>query len=483
MGDRPNILVFLSDEHSPLTLGCYGNKIVQTPAMDRLAAEGVTFERAYCQSPVCVPSRLSFLSGLYPWRVGAWNLLSPPPTHRTSLPGYLKEHGYHTATVGKMHFVGEEQHWGFNYRPYGDFLGGAHQPDPIDHAPKLTLQPAGPAEILEEEMQESIVNRLSIDFLRGYDRDEPFCLWVSYNRPHFPLRPPERYWERYYPDLADLPNLGPNFPERLHPWMRHLRKFFGVDTWTEEETRRARAAYYGCVTFVDDKISEVLQTVDDLGLRENTVTIYFSDHGEMSGKHGLWKKNNFYEPSVRVPLIISHPELLPKGTRVEEVVELLDLYPTLAELAGAPVPGGLDGSSLLPLMLGEGTEGRKGYAISEHYAHGVPGPMRMIRRGDWKYILYLGARPSLFNLKEDPNEFCDRIDEPGEAQRVARECERLLREDWDEALVRENFMHVPDAGAWRSPRQNHTPNQYRTPEGNYVDAETFYGDVYLRAED
>ncbi len=476
MAERPNIVVLLSDEHSPLTLGCYGSQVVQTPNLDALAARGVLFEQAYCQAPVCVPSRLSFLSGLYPWRIGAWSNVSPVPAARTSIAGYLQQHGYFTATVGKMHFVGPEQHWGFAYRPYGDFAGCSHQPDPIGLAPRLTILPAGPSEIPEEEQQESIVNRLGIEFLRSDDRKEPFCLWLSYNRPHFPLRVPRRYWERYWPDGVDLPDLGPNFPERLHPWMQFHRRYTGVEGWTEAQWREARAGYYAAVSFIDDKVGEVLHVLDELGLRENTIVVYFSDHGEMNGEHGMARKMTFYEPSARVPLIISYPRVLPQGIRVSEVVELVDLYPTLAELAGLPAPEGLDGRSLVPLVTTGSAAGRKGFAISEHYSHGVPGPMRMVRLGDWKYILYLDAKPSLFNVKEDPREFVDRIDDPG-AQRIARECDRLLRDDWDEALVRANFIPSPTPESNLNRRPNRPPNQYLTPEGELIDAETFYGDV------
>ncbi len=154
MTERPNILILLADEHSPHTVGCYGNSGITTPAIDSLAARGVLFADAYCNYPLCVPSRYSFLSGLYPWRIGAWNNTSEVPAATPSLVGYLSEHGYRTAAIGKMHFVGPEQFWGFDYRPYGDFLGLSHQPDPIRTAPDLTFVPdAGPAEIPDARNQ------------------------------------------------------------------------------------------------------------------------------------------------------------------------------------------------------------------------------------------------------------------------------------------------------------------------------------------
>ena len=474
---KPNVLVLLADEHSPLALGCYGSDIVKTPNLDALATRGVSFRQAYCQAPMCVPSRLSFLTGQYSWRIGAWSNASPVPTEYTSLPEHLRRDGYYTAAIGKMHFLGDEQLWGFQHRPYGDFLGDSHQPDPLSAAPRHTLLPAGPAKIAEDDMQETIVNRLAIEILRTYDRPEPFCLWLSYNRPHFPVRPPQRYWDMYYPDHADLPDLGPNFPDRLHPWMQHHRRFYRTDIWTEAQVRQVRAGYYSCVTFVDDKLGEVLRTLDELGLRENTIVLYFTDHGDMNGEHGMWRKGNFYDPSARVPLIISYPTALPQGEHVDEVVELADVFPTVAEMVGAPAAEGLDGRSLVPLMTRGSIEGRKGYAISESYTHGVPGPMRMLRLGDWKFNLYLDAKPSLFNLQEDPGELYDRVDDPGVAQRVAREYELLLRDDWDERLARANFHYAATPAQNQNRRPSHPPNQYLTPSGELVDAETFYGEV------
>ena len=476
MPSKPNILLLMTDEHTAGTLGCYGHPFVQTPAMDSLARDGVLFERAYCNSPICATSRHSFLSGRYTWRTNSWHNGSLPPTHLPSIASHLREHGYYTATMGKMHFVGPDQHWGFQHRPYGDFLGEGHQPDPISHAPRLPLLPVGPAEIPEAEMQESIVNRLGIEFLRNYNRNEPFCLMLSYNRPHHPLRPPQRFWEQYFPDHADMPDWGPNFPGRFHPYMEHQRKWYGFDKLSEQDFRAARAGYYACISFVDDKIAEVLRTVDELGLRDDTIIIYWSDHGEMNGEQGRVWKSNFFEPSVRVPFIVSYPKQFPRGKRVSELVELIDLFPTVADLVGTPLPEGLDGKSLSPLMTGDMAAHSKEFVFCDHVSHSVPAPQRMIRTDEWKFILYLDAQPSLYNLKEDPQEFHDRGGDPG-TQSIRRDLEGLLRADWDEALVRENFVYSPSGEQAQGRPLYGTPNQYLTEGGQYVNAETFYGDV------
>jgi choline-sulfatase len=477
MGTRPNILLLLSDEHSPLELGCMGGRLVRTPNLDALAARGATFDATYCQSPMCVPSRLSFLTGKYCWRIGAWSNAEPVPSGETSIMRFLGWHGYRTASIGKMHFLGEDQFWGFQYRPYGDFFGDSHQADPLKGAPRHTMLPVGPSEIPEELLQETIVTQLGLEFLERHEEQQPFFLALSYNHPHFPVCPPERLWKLHYPDAGDLPDFGPGFPDSLHPWMQFHRHFYSVDRWTEEDFRRFRAGYRACVHLVDEHVGRVLAALDQHGLRENTVVIYTSDHGDMNGEHGMMRKGNFYDPSVRVPLIISRPGTLPEGRRVPDIAELTDLFPTIAELAGLPAPHDLDGHSLVPLLQTGDGGGRKGYAISESYTHGVPGPMRMIRLGDWKYNLYLDAKPSLFNLREDPQEFHDRIGDGGETQRVARECDRLLRTDWDEGKIRSIYKPVLTVAENQNRRPQRTPNQYLTPEGRYVDAETFYKDV------
>ena len=476
MSNKPNFLLIMADELTAFTLGCYSHPFVNTPAIDSLAREGVLFERAYCNSPICAPSRHSFMSGRYTWRTNSWHNGSVPPTNLPSIASYLSDHGYYTATMGKMHFVGPDQHWGFQHRPYGDFLGEGHQPDPISKAPRLPLLPVGPAEIPEHEMQESIVNRLGIEFLRKYNRSEPFCLLLSYNRPHHPLRPPQRFWDRYFPDHADMPDWGKNFPDRFHPYMEHQRKWYGFDKLTENDFRAARAGYYACVSFVDDKINEILATIDELELREDTIIVFWSDHGEMNGEQGRVWKSNFFEPTVRVPFIVSYPKSLARGRQIPDLVELTDLFPTLADLANLPVPEGLDGKSLVSLMTGDATPDRKEYVLCDHVSHSVPAPQRMIRTDEWKFILYLDADPSLYNLKEDPQEFYDRAKDYG-TQGIRKELEGLLREDWDEDLVRANFVYSPSGEQAQGRPLTGTPNQFLMPDGQYVNAETFYGNV------
>ena len=225
-GRRPNILVFLPDEQSVHALGCYGNRTVESPHVDALAAQGVTLDAAYCNSPLCVPSRLSLLTGKHPHRIDAWDNRSVLDPGARTFAGDLAAAGYRTCLIGKMHFAGEEQRYGFQLRPYGDLRGWSHQPDPPQTARDLSRIAAGPSEIPLGQTQEEVVNREAIGFLRRQRQAEPerpFLLVLGYNRPHFPLRPPRRWWDRYWPHGHDLPRVAPGEVERLHPWIRAVR--------------------------------------------------------------------------------------------------------------------------------------------------------------------------------------------------------------------------------------------------------------------
>jgi choline-sulfatase len=472
---RPNILLLLPDEQSVHALGCYGNRHVATPAVDSLARQGVTLDAAYCNYPLCVPSRLSLLTGKHPHRIGAWDNRSVLDPAERTFAHALSDAGYVTCLIGKMHFTGYEQRHGFHLRPYGDLRGWSHQPDPIHSAYGLSRIDAGPAEIPEAKMQETIVNREAIAFLRRHaaqERARPFLLVLGYNRPHFPLRPPSRYWERYYPYGYDLPVVPAGHLEQLHPWNRMIRQRSDGDGFDEAQTARARAGYYGCVSFVDDKIAEILAALDELGFTDDTVVIYTSDHGEMAGEHGMWGKRTFYEAAARVPFIVRWPGHLPEGARTDQPVELVDLFPTLAEVAGAPLPEGLDGSSLLRLLRGHDPEWR-GVAISD-YCQWLPAPARMVRRGEWKLNYYTGAGFELFNLREDPAELHDRSADPACA-RIVRDLAALLsRGRWHPAEVEADWRHYQRTGP-RWPRPAHrTPNQFWGGGEPYVDAEDFY---------
>jgi choline-sulfatase len=468
-GERPvNVLLVVADELMAAALPAYGGSQVDTPALDRLAATGTTFDRAYCNSPVCTPSRYSMLSGRYAWSMHVYHNQSPTPSGYPSLAGRLSDRGYDTVGIGKMHFKGDDQMWGYASRPYGDFGGLSHQPDPLPTAPRLSyIADAGPADIDDADQHDVIVGRMGCEYLQARDPAEPFFLHLSFNFPHYPLRPPKRLFDRYYPARADLPRRRDR-PEREHPWMRERRAVYRDlirdGSFGDEQIRRARAAYYACIALVDEQLGRVLDVLDERGLAGNTLVLFAADHGEMLGEHGTWEKNCFYEQSARVPLIVRLPGQ-GLGRRVGDVVELVDIVPTVEALTGGSADGG-DGESLLPLIDGRGRR-VKDYAISELAPTYVQGVARMVRRGRWKYIAYDNASPSLFDLDADPDE----LDDLGLDGDVAMpELAELAATDFDrvqaESRSADRAVHPSYADM--------APNQYRTADGSLADAEQFY---------
>jgi choline-sulfatase len=256
---------------------------------------------------------------------------------------------------------------------------------------------------------------------------------VSFIAPHFPLVVPSRFWDLYPLDQVDLPEMPTNHLETQHPVHQRMRQMFGCIEFSEELILRARAGYYGLVTYLDEKIGRLLEVLQETDQYQNTLVIYCSDHGEMNGEHGMWRKSSFYEASVRVPLQISWPGQLPAGKRVEHVVSLVDLVSTIAEITETEGDIKLDGSSLLPLMQGAKSEW-KDCAFSEYCAHGVARPTAMFRRGRYKLHYSLGESPQLYDLNQDPNEFRDLAQDTNYSS-VTQGLQEQLLSDWDPVKI------------------------------------------------
>ena len=386
--EHPNLLIIMSDEHAPMYSGPYGHPLVQTPYMDRLAEDGVTFTNAYCNSPLCMPSRMSFMTGRYIHqhrRVGqrctpasrCCHLGTPPPC----------DAGYDVVLSGKQHFGGMDQLHGFRTQLARDLhaerqhaLTDWDNGTPPAPRPWQGLAQAGPGTTEEIEVDD-LAEAEAVAYLRDPARHEqPWALNVSFIAPHFPLIVPQRFWDLYPLDEIDLPDIPEGHLENQHPVYQRMRRMFGCVDFPEELVRRGRAGYYGLITYLDEKIGNLLKTLEETGQLENTVVIYTSDHGEMNGEHGMWRKSNFYEASARVPLQVMFPDRLSAGKRIDEVVSLVDLTATFVDIAGAQSLSHLDGDSLLPLMQGTASDW-KDFAFSEYLAHGVERPMAMLRKG------------------------------------------------------------------------------------------------------
>ena len=492
---RPNILFLLSDEHSFRYMGHvedrHGGEPVHTPHLDGLAGRGVRFSDAYCQMPLCTPSRLSLLTGLEIRRCGGWwNDVVLRPELPT-LPGTLGIAGYETCLVGKMHLGGTNQFAGFRYRPYGDLTGRTgHQWEPLDaketgpYAMRFRTAKAGLTEIPESQMQEHLVAEEGLAFVREQQHrnpDQPWFLCLSFSRPHFPLTAPRRHFERYWPDGVTPPKVGPTGDAYAHPMSVGMREGFKVREISTVEMMKARAAYFACVSYLDEILGDLLIRMQGAGALEDTIIIYTSDHGEMAGEHGVWWKQGWYEACTRVPLIFSLPQhrngtLHPRVGKIP--VGLVDLFPTVCSLAGADYPNGLDGIDLSGAITGDTPLPNRPIVcdnLMPRWGRGTE--FRMVRQGRYKYVRFREAPDLMFDLENDPLEQVDICrNPPVPAEDTRDQLRRFAQEsmDFDEA---QQERLERDAGlehhyALKVPES--TGNLYLMPTDRLLNAEDMF---------
>ena len=412
-----NILILMADQLRAAALPAYGNPVAKTPHIDSLADRSVLFDSAYCNTPLCAPSRAVLMSGCLPSGTGVYDNAAELPADVPTFAHYLRQAGYRCILAGKMHFCGPDQLHGFEERlttdiypaDFGwtpDWTRPEERPDWYHNMDSVTL--AGPCvRTNQTDFDEEVVfaaRRRLFDIVRGNDR-RPFCMVVSLTHPHDPFVIPRPWWDRYEGVAIDAPRAVIP-PERMDPHSRRLRHVYALDAQpvTEAEIMAARRAYYGAVSFVDDQVGAMLETLDQAGLRDDTIVMLLADHGEMLGDHGLWYKMSFLEGAARVPLLISVPGRF-RPHRVAAPASLADILPTLAEIAGdgrAPdYAAPLDGSSLLPWLDGA-DEDRT--VLGEYLAEGVVAPMVAIRRGMRKFIHTPTDPDQLFDLATNPDE-------------------------------------------------------------------------------
>ena len=421
MADRtaPNVLLVMADQLGAHAVPAYGNAIVDAPALSRLGDESVVFENAYCNSPLCAPSRASLMTGRLPSRIGIYDNAAELPSSVPTIAHHLRAGGYETCLVGKMHFIGPDQLHGFEERLTTDVYpaGLDWTPDwerspgdrlPWYHDMRSVFRPGVAEATLQTDFDEEVAFRAvrKITDLARNDERRPFFLVVSFTHPHDPWEVPGPYWARYEGGQGDLPAVPRIALADLDPHSRRVRLMCDdeTDEIPDETIRRARLAYYAAVSYVDDRIGRVLAALDSTGLRRDTVVVVTADHGETLGERGLWYKMSFFEPSARVPLIVHAPRRF-AARRVSRPVSLVDLLPTLVEMAtGAAFDAeeALDGTSLLPLLLGEG--GGPPEVLGEYLAEGAVAPIVMIRRGKHKYVHSPADPDQLYDLSSDPHE-------------------------------------------------------------------------------
>jgi choline-sulfatase len=439
----PNILILIGDDHAGGTLGIDGDPRQATPRLDGLARQGVRFDRAFCNSPVCTASRGSFITGRLPHAVGVTRLLTPLPAEALTLGDWLGDLGYDTAAIGKMHFNGPSKH-GFATRvdsnDWSDWLDAHPLPNgdhprpwrPFQDPAAVWLNAAGHSYGLPLAAMESTY---FIDHAKRYldqhkNGSKPFAMVVSFYEPHSPFKFPHEWKGRYKADQFTSPPVSDS--DRID-----MPKVFSK--LTPEDVKGIQASYYTSLSFLDHQVGKVLDALDASGLAEDTIVVYLGDNGYMLGQHGRFEKHCFYDNAVKVPLIFRWPGHLPKDRRVLEPVELVDLFPTLLELAGQPLPPDLHGRSLKPMALGEaGAKGRD-VVVSEY----LENEEAMARSSRYKLIVGTGARrrrdgyettnplpgpyERLYDLEADPGETVNLRDRP-ELATIAAELRRKLLE-------------------------------------------------------
>lgn len=446
---KPNVILLFSDQHNARVMGCYGNKEVRTPFLDQIAEEGVRFENAYAQNPICTPSRMCFLSGQYVHNFGYYGLMGPSPDHLPHLFSHFKKHGYKTGMAGKTHtpsgwlskhcdYVADGygyehplKHWsahveegwqGSKYNDYSLYLkekGIEHLRDD-KYIPEWQEKfgyekgqgvDARYSQLSEDDTIEAWSALCANQFIEAsVKEDKPFCFWMTVPRPHQTYLPAKKFWDLYEDmELTLPPNANDEMLDRHHAVKKMQQCFQQDESWRlykakdwDSTRRRILQGYYACVSQVDDAVGRVMQKLDELGIKENTIIIYASDHGDFAGEHGMVEKapGISFRSITRIPFIWSWKGTLPEGEVRNSIVESVDFLPTVCSLAGVDTPDWVDGSNITPSLL-HGTE-LKEFAVTEN-------PLtKTIHTKKYKFTQYLPEMCGgedfgvLYDLEQDP---------------------------------------------------------------------------------
>ena len=469
--DKPNVLFIAVDDLRP-ELGCYGNTIVKTPNIDRIAARGIVFSKAYCQQAVCSPSRTAIMTGLRPDVTKVWDLnthfrVAQPDC--VTLPQHFKANGYHCAAINKIYHKGFEDGRSWSV-PHWYSAGKSVDTDLLDHTKQIvtkhdvsvaefmspnlkTNKDAKPGPAFEVSRKEEVelpdgaaaaeaIKRLS----ELKTKKEPFFLAVGFAKPHLPFVAPKKYWDLYDPNLIPVPTID-HLPEGSPTYAGHsngeLHNYPGVpkeDPLPTEFANTLRHGYYACVSYADAQIGKVLNALDKEGLADNTVIVLWGDHGWQLGDHGLWHKHTNYELATRAPLLISVPKSKTAGMKCDAPVEFIDVYPTLADVCGLPSPAtNIDGNSLKN-FLDDPAALATDVAISQYprrdTATGTDLMGYSIRDTRWRAIFWRDRN----GPKIIATELYDEQNDPSETVSVANKLEH-------KALMDSFAKHLPPVGS------------------------------------
>lgn len=447
---RPNVLFIAVDDLRP-QLGCYGYDHILSPNIDRLASEGLLFERAYCQQAICMSSRASLLSG---YRPDKGEIFRNGPLYKhvpDALPinQHFLDNGYEAVTMGKIyhHRSDEKKGWSKEaFHPEGDWEGrGYLNPESIVHVREYDAKHAGGkkqglgpayewADVADNAYPDGITAEHAITELNRL-KDQPFFLAVGFQKPHLPFNAPKKYWDLYDEDkinLADNPFVPKNAPEEAFTNWGELRAYYGMPQegpMPDELARKLIHGYYACVSYTDALVGQVLDGLDRLDLRKNTIVILWGDHGWKLGEHGMWCKHTNFELDTHATLMLSAPGMKAKGQRTSNLVEFVDIYPTLCELTGLEKPGHLEGRSMAPLLDNPGQSWKEA-AYSQYPQGSVMG--YSVRTDRYRYTEWrrLGSTEitaqELYDHEKDPDENVNIVGEAGN-QDIVEQHSALLK--------------------------------------------------------
>lgn len=437
----PNLLIIVADDHAGGTLGIDGDARQATPRLDQLARQGVRFDRAYCNAPLCTPSRQALITGRLPHALGVTRLSSPLPDDAVTLGDWLSEFGYQTAAFGKMHFNSRARH-GFalrlDTRDWRAWLmahppeGGDHRRPwrPFDEPAAVWLNAEGhDAGLPEASMETTYYADRAIEFLkRRRDDAKPFALVVSFYEPHSPFRFPRGDAGRYRRDQFPVPALTDSDRREQPQIFRSL---------TPDDVRGIQASYYTSLSFLDRQVGRVVDALDALGLGRDTLVVYVGDNGYLLGQHGRFEKHCMYEPAVRVPLLMRWPGRLPANRAIRDLVEMVDVLPTALDMLNLPHPSDLHGQSLVALA--QGRDGAQGHDVA--FSEYLECEEAMVRSARYKLVVGTGLRARkdgcapanaplrpyerLYDLAADPGETVDLANRPDLAS-IQNELRRQL---------------------------------------------------------
>jgi choline-sulfatase len=447
----------MADQLMPFLMGAYGHSVVKTPHLDELVDHGVRFDAAYSPCPLCAPARASLMTGKYICHNKVWDNASPLASDQPTISHYLSNAGYDTVASGKLHYAGPDQLHGFKRRvttdsypasfawlPTAKRKRGERFIDRRAHANGYRLPNVGVNKwsmflAYDEETQFRALEYLNSKVInRNEESEESFFLSVSFHCPHDPFYVTQDLWDLYEGEEIEIPEYPANMEETYSAMDRWLNAYHGtdrIDIKDSESLTHLRRSYYGLVTFIDRKVGEILNTLQRLELRDKTIIIFTSDHGDMLAEKNMVQKRSFYEYSSRVPLIINFPDGRAAGIECQQPASLIDLAPTILELAGIEEWLPMDGRSLLPCIEGKDTDR---HTFSESHTNGVYEPCFMIRKGKYKYIYIRNEESQLFDLENDPGEWNNLCGDPSH-KKIEKELKSQILKTFNPDAIEEEL--------------------------------------------